>query len=229
MTKVLLILASVFAIASFGFACAGDDDDDDDAVNNDDDNDDDDDDTDDDTHDDTDDDTEDEGNGGADDDLGDEVNLPEADPNDFDSFNLIGAPGGGWEFVEENCPLKDLDQCVGNTAPVVYKPFLTQNGQLVNKLDVVSPGDIVVIYIPYVDAECLMSCGSYYQSRVTPSSDSNSAGSLFSNIPCSSWVSDDFFGFAFGPVTAGHYSFMLRVVDACGAESERVEGEFDVK
>jgi hypothetical protein len=89
-------------------------------------------------------------------------------------------------------------------------------------------GDEVAVLVAYTDAECNLACGMLSYSFTTPEEDEAATGSIQSNLPCDTASSSVYLGFDLGEVEAGDYSFSLRIEDACGEASSRVEGDFTV-
>jgi len=169
----------------------------------------------------------------SDDDVGDDDTLPTDDDDDTgtgemegDLFACVGG-GGSPEFTPEyneaDCPY----ECESNTAPVLHAPVYRVNGIAVKTF---SPqlGDVVEVLMAYEDAECNVKCGSWYASHGTPEMSIGDAGSLPTNLPCDTDSSGLYFGFYFEVTEAGEYNWMLRIVDECGAESDRWEDAFEI-
>ena len=169
----------------------------------------------------------------SDDDVGDDDSTPAGDDDDTGpgemEGNLFACMGGGGspsfipEYDEGDC----LYDCASNTAPVLHAPIYRVNGFAVKAL---SPqlGDVVEVLMAYEDAECNVKCGSWYASYSKPEEAVGDAGSLPSNLPCDTASSGLYFGFYFEVTEAGEYSWMLRIVDECGAESDRWEDAFEI-
>ncbi len=138
--------------------------------------------------------------------------------------DLYACMGGGTspnftpEYNDGDCPY----DCGSNTPPVLHAPVYRVNGFAVKTL---APqlGDVVEVLMAYEDAECNVKCGSWYASHGTPEMSMGDAGSLPTNLPCDTASSGLYFGFRFEVTEAGEYSWMLRIVDECGAESDRWE------
>ena len=149
-----------------------------------------------------------------------------ADELEGDLFACMGggtSPGYTPEYNEDDCPY----ECDSNTPPVLHAPVYRVNGFAVKAL---SPqiGDVVEVLMAYEDTECNVKCGSWYASHSTPEMAIGDAGSLPSNLPCDTMSSGLYFGFRFEVTDSGEYSWMLRIVDECGAESDRWEDVFAI-
>jgi hypothetical protein len=110
---------------------------------------------------------------------------------------------------------------------VLHAPVYRVNGFAVKTL---SPqiGDVVEVLMAYEDAECNVKCGSWYASHGTPEMSMGDSGSLPTNLPCDTASSGLYFGFHFEVTEAGEYNWLLRIVDECGAESDRWEDAFEI-
>ena len=170
---------------------------------------------------------------GPDDDVGDDDSTPAGDDDDTGpgemEGNLFACMGGGGspsftpEYNYGDCPY----ECDSNTAPVLHAPIYRVNGFAVK---VLSPqlGDVVEVLMAYEDAECNVKCGSWYASHGTPEMSMGDSGSLPTNLPCDTDSSGLYFGFHFEVTESGEYNWLLRIVDECGAESDRWEDAFEI-
>lgn len=120
------------------------------------------------------------------------------------------------EWVEETCPTN----CDGNVAPEFGEPVMIVNGVPSEEVQV---GDHVVIRVPYSDADCNMGCGGASHGFSSPEASGDDSATLCSNQPCEGEA-----GFVFGVVSAGDYTWNMRMEDACGGDTERVEGSFSL-
>ena len=167
----------------------------------------------------------------GDDDTGDDDTTGDDDdtlPTYLDG-NLFACMGGGTspdftpEYNEEDC----LHECDSNTAPVLDAPAYRVNGYAMQP-QLAQVEDVVEVLMAYEDTECNLKCGSWNASYSTPEEAVGDSGSLPSNLPCDTASSVLYFGFQFEITEPGDYSWMLRLIDECGAESVLREDAFAI-
>lgn len=154
----------------------------------------------------------------------------DTDTGPHTAATLSSFGGGGstiahltWEYVEKDCPT----DCSKNTAPVLDAPLFLVNGVVQAKPPAVA-GDLAAVLVGYSDGECNLHCGAGYYSLTGPEDSFADAGSLPSNLPCDTASSSVYLGFDIGAVESGSYSYSVKVDDACGGSSGRIEGGFAI-
>jgi hypothetical protein len=120
------------------------------------------------------------------------------------------------EWDEEACP----SDCDTNQPPVLENPVYVVNGVVGIPFGV---GDHVVVRVPFSDADCNLGCGEDSHGYMGPTEAMDTGGSLCTNYPCDSDSSGVYAGFILGELEVGEYSFHLRMTDACGADSNRID------
>lgn len=141
-------------------------------------------------------------------------------------FACVGAgtsPDFTPEYNEEDC----LYECQANTSPVLGTPAYRVNGFAMQPQSA-QVGDVVEVLLDFEDAECNVRCGSWNASYSTPEEAVGDSGSLPTNLPCETASSALYFGFHFEITEPGDYSWMLRIIDECGAESVLREDAFTI-